>query len=202
VLWLATGGERVSRGVGRDYSHVSAAPGFTQKHRTSSSQALQVRSQLIVFIKELKLFLRGRNEVVLKVSIPIILPIVLLCGCKVDRSPDAVQSDVPGEAAGHIPANYRIVIRDSAKRIFSDPYSIRDATISVPFNWPDGVGNNRWFVCVGLNAKNKFGAYTGYERFLIQFKDEKATWDKPGQGLLGAVCEIDWPPFPELNGKG
>jgi hypothetical protein len=70
----------------------------------------------------------------------------------------------PGpELVGPAPTNYRDQVKQHILRTLFDPYSIRGASITEPF--PKAYGfSNIWAVCVEMNAKNRYGAYTGLQR--------------------------------------
>jgi hypothetical protein len=72
------------------------------------------------------------------------------------------------EAIGPFPLESEKLVRDQVRQSFFDPYSIRDARISVP-EQGHLFFQQGWIVCLEANAKNRMGGYTGLKRtaFLI-----------------------------------
>src|SRR5262245_52344993 len=78
----------------------------------------------------------------------------------------------PALSAQSVPPNYKAQIIDYMRTTLKDPYSVRAAAIGpaqeVKYNWQSWPG-----VCVRLNAKNSYGAYSGLETLVAAFKDGK-----------------------------
>src|ERR1700761_5567679 len=74
------------------------------------------------------------------------------------------------------PANYRALIVAKLKTTLKDPYSVRDSQISQPTPMWAGLlrGGTGTGVCVRLNAKNSYGAYTGLLNHKFIFVDGAA----------------------------
>ena len=117
---------------------------------------------------------------------------LVLSGC-INVTPERAQA-----MARAIPADYKQQIVIKMHSFLKDPYSVRDAEITMPTVimatlTPDIPG-----VCVRLNAKNAFGAYTGQETYRVAFQGGQITSVMPEQWK----CTEAWKPFPELNGQG
>jgi starvation-inducible outer membrane lipoprotein len=90
---------------------------------------------------------------------------IALAGCATTPNPASV---------GPAPANYKEQVKQYIQRTLFDPYSIRGAAITQPF--PKSYGfSNIWAVCVEMNAKNRYGAYTGLQRMGFYFQQGQIT---------------------------
>jgi hypothetical protein len=90
-------------------------------------------------------------------------------------------------------------ILEAKSRIWKDPDSVRDASISSETGWCSFWGP---CICIEANAKNSFGGYTGIRRTVIVFNSYGAinSIDDAGTDGFMLVCR-GMRPFPELNGK-
>lgn len=72
-----------------------------------------------------------------------------------------------GSVGKPFPTEHRQLVQQHVKKVYKDPYSIRDAEIAEPKLsqspklLPNGVFAEVWVVCVRANAKNTYGAYEG-----------------------------------------
>lgn len=99
----------------------------------------------------------------------------VLAGCVPE--PDAFTPVSPGAR----PTDYKAIIAPYIKYDFFDPHSLRDVSISEPFEGKTTVTQgvfripisekHGWFVCVEMNAKNRSGAYTGLKRWAFFIRD-------------------------------
>jgi hypothetical protein len=101
-----------------------------------------------------------------------------------------------------IPKDYRAQAVAYFKRTLKDPYSVRDAQITEPAVIFVGLvnGGKAPGVCVQMNAKNSFGAYTGMETFAVAFRNGQLLG--VGAPVFDTCTNARWLPFPELNGAG
>jgi hypothetical protein len=67
------------------------------------------------------------------------------------------------EAIGPYPTNWEQALRDTIRKTFFDPYSIRDARATSP-QTGHLFFQQGWVVCFEANAKNRMGGYTGLKR--------------------------------------
>lgn len=89
----------------------------------------------------------------------------------------------------------RAVIAANNKRLWKDPESIRDASISQPYQCPLGGT----CVCVEVNARNGFGGRGGLTKHVIRI----ASGHAEALGEAGAYAKCGYStPFPEINGRG
>ena len=116
----------------------------------------------------------------------------VMAGC----TPNGVSLDQSKVTAHPFPANYKQMIAQELKSVLYDPYSVRDAGITVP-TW--GVVGTRYgernFVCVRLNSKNRYGGYVGLKYYVF-------SWENGVRSATEAtiVCpEMTYKPFPELG---
>jgi hypothetical protein len=96
------------------------------------------------------------------------------------------------------PANYRAQIVAKLKATLKDPYSVREPQISEPAPMWAGLlrGGTGMAVCVRLNAKNSFGAYTGLQNHKFIFVDG-APLEVPD--AAGNCKNVSFSPLPELE---
>ena len=90
---------------------------------------------------------------------------------------------------GPPPSNYETTIKDYLSETLKDPYSADIKYLFEPRKDWTGLGGNKQFgyaVCARVNAKNSFGAYTGFKLayFLIRHDQVVAS-----TGLGGAQLE-------------
>lgn len=100
-------------------------------------------------------------------------------------------------AANDVPPNYRALAAAKLRETLKDPYSVRDASISEPTSGFVGLlnGGSASMVCVRLNSKNSFGAYTGISEMAVIFRGGVAT-DAMNDELNCA--RRSYSPFPEI----
>ncbi len=101
-----------------------------------------------------------------------------------------------------IPGDYRQQTVAYFKNTLKDPYSVRDAQITKPTVIFVGLvnGTSAPGVCVKMNAKNSFGAYTGSEAFAVAFRDGKIF--TVGPPAFDTCTKSTFRPFAEMNGQG
>ncbi|MBY3183349.1 hypothetical protein HFO24_16985 [Rhizobium laguerreae] len=101
-----------------------------------------------------------------------------------------------------IPPNYKDQTVAYFKRTLKDPYSIRDAQITDPTVIFVGLvnGTSAPGVCVQMNGKNSFGAYTGIQFYAVAFKNGALFGVAPP--VFDTCTKAVWRPLPELNGNG
>ncbi len=107
-----------------------------------------------------------------------------------------------------VPENYRTDILAALHPYLIDPTNVRDATIADPALKPIGP-QNRYVVCVRLNAKNSDGRYTGSREMMAVFASGRFDQfidpaSQPGQATVTALVKdtcgsADYKPFPELE---
>jgi len=100
-----------------------------------------------------------------------------------------------------IPNDYKQQTVAYFKKTLKDPYTVRDAEITEPTVIFVGLVNGTTApgVCVRMNAKNSFGAYTGVEAFSVAFKSGKVFLVNPP--LFDTCTKANWRAFPEMNGS-
>ncbi len=81
-------------------------------------------------------------------------------------------------------------------RLWKDPASVREASVSEPFVCTTGRGT---CFCIEANAKNVYGGYSGLGKYGVEFTKPESF------GLLGALGPYikcgKMIPFPEMNGS-
>lgn len=75
-------------------------------------------------------------------------------------------------------ADHRAVISEAVGKLLADPYSAQ-------YEWPEV--RNPTLYCGWVNAKNRLGAYTGYQQFMVMYSIGK----KSGDMLLVGKPELD-----------
>lgn len=127
----------------------------------------------------------------------ILFALIVLSGCETSAS-------TPGNAAiaARVPVDYREKVSVYLKRTLKDPYSVRDAQITEPAVIFVGLvnGGTAPGVCVQMNAKNSFGAYTGIQAAAVVFRDGQVIASIPP--VFDTCTKSTWQPFPEMNGTG
>lgn len=123
--------------------------------------------------------------------------LLLMAGCQ--SASQQVSEEPP-------PANYRQVAAEYMRKTLFDPWSARDAQIAAPVKSAYGPSLNSdglytpWVVCVRMNAKNRFGAYTGLTATALAIKGTEVvnSWDKSVETHF--LCgRSPYEPFPELE---
>ncbi len=98
-----------------------------------------------------------------------------------------------------VPANYKAAVAEHIRSVLKDPYSVRDAGISKPFIVPDFVLGRVPVVCVRMNAKNSFGAYTGIKAQALGFRNGSVS----NVTFTSSLCDrnIVYEPLHELEDR-
>ena len=128
---------------------------------------------------------RPRNIAILFIVLAIFFQSVVPLLASETRAPTKVQVDA---------------IVERIRQALRDPYSVRDASISTVGHYDNGFGEAGDFVCVRLNAKNRYGAYVGLKTSLATFNPD-GTLSKPVAFLSArALCSsVSFRPFKELD---
>jgi hypothetical protein len=121
----------------------------------------------------------------------------LLAGCQTTGQPGASSNN-------EVPSDYRQQVAASLRSSLKDPYSVRDARISLPTRTFAGLiwGGTIPAVCLRYNAKNSFGAYTGIKTYFAHFQSGQLVRIADNEfacgGDIGYVqfTEIDSAPVP------
>lgn len=130
------------------------------------------------------------------------LAVLLLGGCAADGNSGLLAT---GSVSQPYPMRYRELVQQNVKRVFADPYAIRDAEIAEPMPsggpvlLPNGTSAEVWVVCVRTNSSGPTGAYTGVSTtaFLIHNNAVQDVWNNDPRN---AKCNnLDYLPFPEIN---
>jgi len=100
-----------------------------------------------------------------------------------------------------IPIDYKQQTVAYFRKTLKDPYTVRDAEITEPTVIFVGLVNGTTApgVCVRMNAKNSFGAYTGVQAISVAFKAGKVFLVNPP--LFDTCTKASWTAFPDLNGN-
>ena len=101
------------------------------------------------------------------------------------------QQEMSAADYGPVPTNYESTIKDYLSQTLKDPYSADIKYLFEPRKDWSGLGGNKQFgyaVCAQVNAKNSFGAYTGFKLayFLIR-NDQVVASTGLGGGQLEGV---------------
>ena len=109
-------------------------------------------------------------------------------------------ADVPGPEQG-VPDNYREMVAAKIRDTFFDPYSIRDAEISLPLHHPVTLmGKSNPLVCVRTNAKNRMGAYVGRKTSMYSFQHGRLVGSSSDRAVAGIACaNAYYVPFEEID---
>ncbi len=100
-------------------------------------------------------------------------------------------------AAAPMPANYRGQVADRVRATFFDPYSIRDAGISIPIAGQSLLGPMHT-VCVRANAKNRMGGYIGIRETSYIFRNGQISLSDAEYAALTCANAV-YEPFPEID---
>jgi hypothetical protein len=114
----------------------------------------------------------------------------------------ACGSEMPREAVGQVPPDYKQIIVAAVRKHFYDPFSIRDAKVSSIFKGFNAMAYPRWSVCIEANAKSRVGGYTGLDFHLIQFLDGKLVLFTENWAQTWQCKDRDYTPFPDINWGG
>jgi hypothetical protein len=99
----------------------------------------------------------------------------LLAGCA--SMPNAAENAAADH--GPYPGNYEGIVHTWISKTFFDPHSIQDLAIEKPTKgWRTGapiLGEKAayygWEVLVSVNGKNRFGGYTGLQKYDLIIRD-------------------------------
>lgn len=101
--------------------------------------------------------------------------------------------------AADAPPNYKALVAARLRETLKDPYSVREAGISAPFLGVEGlIWGERTLVCIRMNGKNSFGAYTGLKYGVAAFKDGRVTGIAESSVMACDSSKV-YEPFPELG---
>lgn len=96
----------------------------------------------------------------------------------------------------------RQIVVQYVRESFKDPYSIRDAEISNSWRTEQGMqqlGSSSYAVCVRMNGKNSYGAYTGRKATAFVINQNKViTSDEDSVVCNDARRVSSWTSFPEV----
>jgi len=121
--------------------------------------------------------------------------IFLLSGCALDTETKSSDYDYPSGAEiasadfGSYPSDYKNVIESYMAQQLKDPYSAQYDCLNQPIRaWNGWRGVEFGYaVCVNINAKNSFGAYTGSSPYYFMINNEQ----------IVKVIESDGDPYME-----
>jgi len=116
----------------------------------------------------------------------------------------AKAKDQPLEMAGPYPNDYKSLIDSYLKTQLSDPFSAVVEVTRKPrltaFH-PNqtllgkGAGYANWVVCLSINAKNRFGAYVGFQPYMIFIRNGKIFKRASDEGNWGNLESIILDPY-------
>lgn len=131
--------------------------------------------------------------------IAITLALITVALCVAGCARNAENRSISGDTSAAVPSNYRDLVSSAMRSSLKDPYSVRDAQISEPTQMWVGLFNGGTMptVCVRLNAKNSFGAYTGVQTQVFMFRNGAPA--EIGHTPEGCA-NLPYSPFPELEG--
>ena len=78
---------------------------------------------------------------------------------------------------------YVAYIQQSVKSSLIDPDSLKMSCADARKGWAKNINKPHqfgWIVCCEVNAKNKFGGYTGAKHYIYLFKGDKVLVSIPG----------------------
>lgn len=93
-----------------------------------------------------------------------------LVGCAAPSRQEIASADY-----GQYPEAYEAVIKSYMGARLKDPDSAQYRFLNAPKQGWDAFGNKRygWVTCVQINAKNSFGAFTGYRLHYFMLRGEQ-----------------------------
>ncbi len=116
---------------------------------------------------------------IIMMTIILSISLMLMSGCVAKPTPEQLARADYGE----YPTNYERIVKefmveclkdpDSAQYKFKAPYK---GYVCKPPIQGGGVDKFGWLVDVQVNAKNSYGGYTGYKRYLFIFKGDDYTY--------------------------
>jgi hypothetical protein len=111
----------------------------------------------------------------------------VLMGCATPPTREELQMADYGPA----PADYQATIKTFMERVLKDPESARYDFRKTPVQ--GFSGNPReygWVTCVGINAKNSFGGYTGVQQYFFLIRYDSIVRTIAGDGANGIMDGI------------
>lgn len=131
----------------------------------------------------------------MKARVAFVAPLLLMVGACVTADFKAAQSFPSTPATRNAIVQH---VRESLK----DPYSIRDAEISNSWQTEEGLrlyGPSYAAVCIKMNGKNSYGAYTGKKPFGFVLNQGKVLDSDEDSPLCNDPRRTtSWTSFPEL----
>ena len=99
------------------------------------------------------------------------LPLLFISGCASYSNEELVSLDY-----GEYPTEYQSIVQGYFNKTLKDPMSAVIQYRAMPSKvWQNGsvisTKNHGWGVCVSVNAKNSFGAYTGFRLYGFLIRD-------------------------------
>ncbi len=110
----------------------------------------------------------------------LLLMLVIIAGCSARPSSEESSSAY----YGRIPSNYESTIKSYMESTLFDPLSAQYKNWRGPSQ--GYFGNNfmktvyGWRVCTDINAKNRYGGYTGFEKFQFIIRDDQVVYRLSG----------------------
>lgn len=86
---------------------------------------------------------------------------------------------------GTYPTGFKETITTYLQQVLKDPESAKLKFLNEPkkaWSGLDGQSRYGYAVCVDINAKNSFGAYTGFDTSFFLIRDNKITASRIGDG--------------------
>lgn len=120
-----------------------------------------------------------------------------LAGCMEGGGPSTA-----APTASSPPENYRQLALTYARQNFVDPFSVRDASISLPMQIGYGFTGSQmvWVTCIRANARNRMGGYAGLQETVVAFSENSLDLARSGPAGSGTACKAAvYSPFPELE---
>jgi hypothetical protein len=86
------------------------------------------------------------------------------------------QTQLKNADYGKVKRDYKQEIQNLLTMHWKDPDSVKYKWIGEPIKWYNGGAfgtslNYGWGICMYANAKNGFGAYNGFKKFFIMYRD-------------------------------
>jgi len=125
----------------------------------------------------------------MKLLVSIAVLVALLSGCASVPS----QADIANADYGSYPSNYESIVKGFYENRLKDPSSVQYRTITAPRKFYLGSrfssAEYGYLVCATYNAKNGFGAYTGFDTdgFLLR-NGAVAKYLENGQWFAQQMC--------------
>lgn len=98
---------------------------------------------------------------------------------------------------GDFPTDFKETIKAHVLRTFYDPYSIRSASVTLPFEGHIFYQQG-WIVCLEANSKNKLGGYTGLSRTAFLINSDKVLQSVVNPQFCNSP-QITYRPWSELE---